>query len=208
MSASSSRSTGCATSSPTRRNPARTAAAISPMRSMCWRATAPRRSATCATSPTPSSTTSPPRSPRRRSPRRSACSATGCGRSGSMRRQSRRSAPPPRLEFGRRGLRLDAARCGGGRHAGVGRRRPAADHHRRGAEGRGRARRRVLHLDPGGGLDGAGGPRARQADARCRSMSAASRSKAPLYRTFRAGELQASPLEGRPTPATRRCRPW
>ena len=50
----------------------RTAGAISPMRSMCWRATARRRSATCATTPTPSSMRSPRRSPRRRSPRRSA----------------------------------------------------------------------------------------------------------------------------------------
>ena len=49
----------------------RTAAAISPMRSTCWRGTARRRSAICAISPTPSSTTSARRSPRRRSPRRS-----------------------------------------------------------------------------------------------------------------------------------------
>ncbi len=53
------------------------------MRSMCWRATARRRSATCATSPTPSSATSRRRSPRRRSPRRSACSATASAPSAS-----------------------------------------------------------------------------------------------------------------------------
>ena len=81
---SSWRSTGCATSSATRRSRARTAAAISPMRSMCWRATARRRSATCAISPTPSSTTSRRRSPRRRSPRRSGCSATARAPSASI----------------------------------------------------------------------------------------------------------------------------
>ena len=76
---------------PTRAIRARTAGASSPMRSTCWRATAPRRSATCATSPTPSSTTSRRRSPRRRSPPRSACSATGPAPSASMRRRSTRS---------------------------------------------------------------------------------------------------------------------
>ena len=69
----------------------RTAGAISPMRSTCWRATAPRRSAICAISPTPSSTRSRPRSPRRRSPRRSACSATARAPSASMPRRWRRS---------------------------------------------------------------------------------------------------------------------
>ena len=52
---SRSRSTGCAIPSPTPTSRTRTAAAISPMRSTCWRATARRRSATCAISPTPSS---------------------------------------------------------------------------------------------------------------------------------------------------------
>ena len=71
--------------------PRKTAAAISLMRSMCWRGTAPRRSAICAISPTPSSTTSRPRSPRRRSPPRSACSATARAPSASMRRRCARS---------------------------------------------------------------------------------------------------------------------
>ena len=85
---SSWRSTGCATSSARRRTHPRTAAAISPMRSMCWRGTARRRSAICAISPTPSSTISARRSPRRRSPRRWACSATASAPSGSTRPRS------------------------------------------------------------------------------------------------------------------------
>ena len=85
------RSTGCATSSATRRIPPRTAAAISPTRSMCWRGTARRRSAICAISPTPSSMPSQRRSPRPRSPRRSACSATVRVPSASMPRRWRRS---------------------------------------------------------------------------------------------------------------------
>ena len=62
-------------------------AAISPMRSTCWRATASPRSATCVISPTPSSTTSARRSPRRRSPRRWACSATAPAPSASTSRR-------------------------------------------------------------------------------------------------------------------------
>ncbi len=46
---SSSRSIGCATSSATRKTRPRTAGAISPMRSTCWRAMERRRSAICAT---------------------------------------------------------------------------------------------------------------------------------------------------------------
>ena len=88
---SSSRSNGCATSSAMRRTRPRTAAAISPMRSTCWRATARRRSATCATTPTPSSTTSRPRSPRRSSPPRWRCSATARAPSASTPRRSPRS---------------------------------------------------------------------------------------------------------------------
>ena len=64
---------------------------ISPTRSMCWRAMASRRSATCVTSPTPSSTTSRRRSPRRRSRPRSACSAIVRAPSASMRPRWRRS---------------------------------------------------------------------------------------------------------------------
>ena len=66
----------------------RTAAAISPTRSTCWRGTARRRSAICAISPTPSSTISARPLPRRRSPRRWACSATASAPSGSTRRRS------------------------------------------------------------------------------------------------------------------------
>ena len=78
-------------SSAMRRSRPRTAAANSPMHSMCWRATVPRRSATCATSPTPSSPISRRRSPRRRSPRRSACSATAHAPNASMLPRSMRS---------------------------------------------------------------------------------------------------------------------
>ena len=87
---SSSRSSGYAISSAMPRSRARPAAAISPMRSMCWRGTARRRSATCAISPIPSSMISRPRSPRRRSPPRSACSATARAPSASMRRRCAR----------------------------------------------------------------------------------------------------------------------
>ena len=82
-----------------RRTAPRTAAAISPMRSTCWRATARRRSAICAISPTPSSTISGPRSPRRRSPRRSACSATAPAPSASTRPRSTTSRRRPQLEL-------------------------------------------------------------------------------------------------------------
>ena len=75
---------------PMPRTPAATAGAISPMRSMCWRATARRRSATCATSSTPSSTISRPPSPRRSLPPRSACSATRSAPSASIRRRCAR----------------------------------------------------------------------------------------------------------------------
>ena len=51
-----------------RHRPRRIAAARSPMRSMCWRATRRPRSATCATMPTPSSKPSPARWPWRSSP--------------------------------------------------------------------------------------------------------------------------------------------
>ena len=84
------RCSGCATSSATPRTPAATAGAISPMRSMCWRATARRRSATCAISSTPSSTISRPPSPRRSLPPRSACSATRSAPSASTRRRCAR----------------------------------------------------------------------------------------------------------------------
>ena len=53
-----------------------TAGASSPMRSMCWRATVPRRSAICATSPTSSFPTSRRRSQKRRLRRRWRWSAT------------------------------------------------------------------------------------------------------------------------------------
>ena len=88
---SSSRSTGCAMWSPTPPIRARTAAPISPMRSMCWRATAWRRSATCATSPMPSSMRCRRRSPRRKSPRRSPWSAIARGPNASTPRRWRRS---------------------------------------------------------------------------------------------------------------------
>ena len=56
-----------------------TAARTSPTRSTCWRAPAGPPSATCATTPTPSSTTSPRRWPRRRSARRWRSTATASG---------------------------------------------------------------------------------------------------------------------------------
>ena len=96
---SSWRSTGCAMSSARRRTCPRTAAAISPMRSMCWRGTARRRSAICAISPTPSSTISARRSPRRRLPRRSACSATAPAPSGSTSPRSTISSRRRRREL-------------------------------------------------------------------------------------------------------------
>ena len=96
---SSSRSTGCATPSPTSPIRARTAAAISPMRSTCWRATARRRSAICAISPTPSSTRWRRRSPRRNSPRRWPWSATGRAPSASMPRRSAAIAPSPQPDL-------------------------------------------------------------------------------------------------------------
>ncbi len=83
---------------------------ISPMRSMCWRATAWRRSAICATSPTPSSTRWRRRSPRRRSPPRSPWSATAPAPSASMRRRSRRLRRAAARSRRPRGLRLDLAR--------------------------------------------------------------------------------------------------
>ena len=75
---------------------------ISPMRSMCWRATAWRRSATFVISPTPSSTRWRRRSPRRSLPRRWRWSAIAPAPSGSMRRRWRRSRPqPPPISLGR-----------------------------------------------------------------------------------------------------------
>ena len=99
--------------------------AISPMRSMCWRATAPRRSAICATSSTPSSTISRPRSPRRSSPRRSACSATRSRAERVYTAALRSMAPRADARIRPRRLRLDPARRRGADHARLGRRRAA-----------------------------------------------------------------------------------
>ncbi len=95
------RSTACAITSATRRSRARTAAAISPMRSTCWRATRPPRSATCAISPTSSSPTWRHPSPRRRSAPRSPCSAT--------RRAPSRCLPPRSRRFPRSRSSMSAA---------------------------------------------------------------------------------------------------
>ena len=131
------------------------------MRSTCWRATAPRRSAICVTSPTPSSTSSRRRSPRRRSPRRSACSATRRAPSASIAPRSRHIAPQPKLEFGRTdygsSLRDAAAFVTLASEGGAP--RATID----GAVERIEAARGALalHLDAGERLDGAGGARAR-----------------------------------------------
>ena len=75
-----------------------------------------------------------------------------------------------------RGLWIVAARCRRGGHAGCGRRRAAADHHHGGRASRGRARRDLLHLDPGKCVDGSRGARHRQAGPpvpRCRRRETA-----------------------------------
>ena len=172
----------------------RTAAAIWPMRSMCWRATARRRSAICAISPTPSSTTSRPRSPRRRSPRRSAMLGDRARAervyAAALARSRSRRAPDCRPHR----LRLDAARRRGAGHAGVAR---AA---RRAPPSRSAVQRveaatgaRALHLDAGERLDGAGGARARQGRAvGRRSTSPARRRKGALYRNLRPERARAA----------------
>ena len=73
----------------------KTAAASSPMRSMCWRAMPRPRSATCATSPMRSWPRWRRRSARRRSARRSPCSATRRVPTGSISRRSTRSRRSP-----------------------------------------------------------------------------------------------------------------
>ena len=148
----------------------RTAAAISPMRSMCWRATARRRSAICAISPTPSSTISARRSPRRRSPRRSACSATAPAPSASTRPRSTISSRRRRPELFSRedygstlrdaaALVTLASEAGGSRPTIVNAVR--ADRAGEGA--------RALHLDAGERLAGAG--RARDGEGRRRRVA-------------------------------------
>ena len=174
----------------------RTAAAISPMRSMCWRGTASRRSAICAISPTPSSTISARRSPRRRSPRRWACSATAPAPSGSTRRRSTIIKPPAQTGAVQpRRLRLDAARRGGAGDARKRSRRLAADHRQRGASAssrRGRARPTPRRRRTPGWC----WPRARwpRTPAASRSTSRAQPHKGALYRNVKASEL-AQPLK-------------
>ena len=105
---SSWRSTGCAISSRPRPMRARTAAAISLMRSTCWRATARRRSAICATSPTSSSAIWRRRSPRRRSAPRSPCWAT---RNAPSTCSAPRSMPSRRSPSSSSGATITARRC-------------------------------------------------------------------------------------------------
>ena len=85
-------------------------------------------------------------------------------------------------------LRLGAARCGGAGHARLGRRRPGPDHRRRGPARRSRAQPHALYLDPGGRMDGARRPRARQGSAigvaRGRSRESAGRAQ-PLLASGR-----------------------
>ena len=172
----------------------RTAAAISPMRSTCWRATAPPRSATCAISPTPSSTISARRSPRRRSPRRS-------GLLGDRTRAERvyeaaldDIKPPAATElFEPRRLRLDAARRGRAGDARQRSRRLAADHRQRGASASSR-RGRTRPTPRPRRTPGWCWPRARwrRTPAAFRSTSPARQRKGALYRNVKASELCAA----------------
>ena len=158
--ASTRRSTDCATRSSTPPIPARAPANRSPMRSMCWRATAGRSSAICAISPTPSSPSSRRRWPKRRSPPLSRCSAIA--------RAPARSSPPAietlrgerdngysRPDYGSR-LRDGGGRAGAARRSqsrgGRNCRRPArrdVAHRQFGAQ------RAHLHQHAGKQLDGA-----------------------------------------------------
>ena len=183
------RSTACAITWPARRSRARTAAAISPMRSTCWRATARRRSATCATSPTPSSTTSRRRSPRRRSPRRSPCSATRRAPTASISprstpfRRSNRSSMLGRADFGS-ALRDSAALV---TLASEGARDANAPSTTRSRASTPPARSSSRHLDAGGRLAGARRARAGQAGQRhlaCRQRRGTR--QGAFYRSLRA----------------------
>ena len=162
------------------RSPARTAAANSPMRSTCWRGTARRRSATCATSPTSSSTSFV-------TPIAKAQIAAALAMLGDKTRAERvyRAAlaahrAEPKLEMGRTdygsALRDAAALVTLASEGGA----PRADHRRRDRARRCRARALDLHLDAGAGLAGAGGARAGKGDQRAsRSRSTATRGRAP-----------------------------
>ncbi len=92
---SRSPSTACAITSRARRSRTRMAAANWPMRFMCWRATARRRSVTCAISPMSGSTIWRHRLPRRRSPPRCRCSATRRAPTASISPRSTRSRRNP-----------------------------------------------------------------------------------------------------------------
>ena len=146
--------------------PTRTAAANWPMRSTCWPATAPRRSAICAISPMSSSPMSAHRS-------RKAQVAAALSMLGDKERADNvylaaldAISPQPKLDLGRAdfGSALrDAAALVTLASEGGRRRRQST---MRGAARRYRARFDVRHLDPGRCLAGAGGPRARQATQR------------------------------------------
>ena len=196
----------------TRRSRPRTAGAISPMRSMCWRATASRRSAICAISPTPSSTTlddpdrqGADRRGARHARRPRARRARLCGGARRHRAAAGARLRPHRLRLGRCAMRRRWWRSP----------RKAARRARRSS----RRSQRVeaardadaLHLDAGECVDGARRPRARARTppAMCCSTSAGDERRAARSTAASApSDCPAAPRDASPTPARAPCRRW